>query len=43
MRFIPTRTQGVLDYLMGALLIVAPCILGLPLGTSASKEVEARR
>lgn len=28
MRFIPTRTHGVLDYLVGILLILAPFILG---------------
>ena len=35
MRFIPTRTHGVIDYLMGALLIVAPYILGFADGTAA--------
>ena len=28
MRFIPTKTHGVLDYLMGIVLIIAPWILG---------------
>lgn len=28
MRFIPTKVHGVLDYLMGLLLIVAPWLLG---------------
>jgi general stress protein CsbA len=35
MRFIPTRTHGVLDYLTGALLIVAPYIFGFADGTAA--------
>jgi hypothetical protein len=35
MRFIPTRTHGVIDYLMGALLIIAPYILGFADGTAA--------
>ena len=35
LRFIPTRTHGVIDYLMGALLIVAPYILGFADGTTA--------
>ena len=32
MRFIPTRVHGVLDYLVGALLIAAPWILGFSRG-----------
>jgi hypothetical protein len=35
LRFITTRTHGVLDYLMGALLIVAPYLLGFADGTAA--------
>ena len=35
MRFIPTKIHGVLDYLTGALLIVAPYILGFADGTAA--------
>jgi hypothetical protein len=36
LRFIPTRTHGVIDYLlMGALLIVAPYLLGFADGTAA--------
>src|SRR5688500_5249271 len=35
MRFISTRTHGVIDYLMGALLIVAPYLLGFADGTAA--------
>ncbi|HEV7267165.1 MAG TPA: SPW repeat protein [Falsiroseomonas sp.] len=35
MRFISTRTHGVLDYLVGALLIVAPYLLGFADGTAA--------
>jgi hypothetical protein len=35
MRFIPTRTHGVIDYAMGALLIVVPYILGFADGTAA--------
>ncbi|MGG5887170.1 SPW repeat domain-containing protein [Falsiroseomonas sp. HC035] len=35
MRFIPTRIHGVLDYLMGALLIVVPYLLGFADGTAA--------
>lgn len=29
MRFIPTKTHGVIDYLMGAFLIVSPWIFGI--------------
>lgn len=32
MRFISTRTHGVLDYLMGALLIAAPWLFGFAYG-----------
>lgn len=32
MRFIPTRIHGILDYLMGAVLIAAPWILGFNRG-----------
>ena len=32
MRFIPTRTHGVLDYLVGALLIAAPWLFGFARG-----------
>jgi hypothetical protein len=35
LRFIPTKIHGVLDYLTGALLIVAPYILGFADGTAA--------
>ena len=35
MRFIPTRTHGVVDYLTGALLILAPYLLGFADGTAA--------
>lgn len=35
MRFIPTRTHGVLDYVVGALLIVVPYVLGFADGTAA--------
>jgi hypothetical protein len=35
MRFISTRTHGVLDYLMGVLLIVAPYLLGFADGSAA--------
>ena len=35
MRFISTRTHGVIDYLMGALLVVAPYLLGFADGTAA--------
>ena len=35
LRFIPTRTHGVIDYLMGVLLIVAPYLLGFADGTAA--------
>ena len=35
MRFISTRTHGVLDYAVGALLIVVPYILGFADGTAA--------
>jgi hypothetical protein len=31
-RFIPTRIHGMLDYLMGVLLIVAPWVLGFSQG-----------
>ena len=32
MRFIPTRIHGILDYLVGALLIAAPWLLGFARG-----------
>lgn len=32
MRFIPTRAHGYLDYIVGALLIVAPWLFGFALG-----------
>lgn len=32
MRFVPTRVHGILDYLVGALLIVAPWLLGFAQG-----------
>lgn len=32
MRFIPTRVHGIVDYAMGALLIVAPWLLGFAAG-----------
>lgn len=32
MRFIPTRTHGVLDYLVGVLLMVSPWLLGFAAG-----------
>jgi hypothetical protein len=35
MRFISTRARGVVDYLMGALLIVAPYVPGFAGGTAA--------
>jgi len=35
MRFMTTRTHGVLDYLMGALLVVVPYIIGFADGTAA--------
>jgi hypothetical protein len=35
MRFIPTRTHGVLDYVVGAFLIIAPYLLGFADGTAA--------
>lgn len=35
MRFIPTRTHGVLDYVVGALLIVVPYVLDFADGTAA--------
>jgi hypothetical protein len=35
MRFISTRTHGVLDYVVGALLIVVPYVLGFADGTAA--------
>jgi hypothetical protein len=35
LRFIPTRTHGVIDYLMGALLIVVPYLLGFADDTMA--------
>ena len=34
MRFIPTRTHGVLDYGVGALLLVVPYLLGFADGTA---------
>ncbi len=35
MRFISTRTHGVLDYAVGALLIIVPYLLGFADGTAA--------
>jgi hypothetical protein len=35
MRFIPTRTHGVIDYLTGLLLLVAPYIFGFADGGAA--------
>jgi hypothetical protein len=35
LRFISTRTHGVLDYVVGALLIVVPYVLGFADGTAA--------
>ncbi len=35
MRFIPTRIHGMMDYLMGVLLIVAPCLFGFADGGAA--------
>ncbi len=35
MRFISTRTHGVLDYVVGALLLVVPYLLGFADGTAA--------
>ena len=35
MRFIPTRTHGVIDYLTGLVLIVAPFVLGFADGGAA--------
>jgi hypothetical protein len=35
LRFISTRAHGVIDYLMGGLLIVAPYLLGFADGTAA--------
>jgi hypothetical protein len=32
MRFIPTRVHGIVDYVMGVLLIIAPWILGFNRG-----------
>lgn len=32
MRFIPTRTHAIMDYLMGVVLIIAPWIFGFALG-----------
>ena len=29
MRFVPTRVHGIADWLMGALLVALPCLLGL--------------
>ena len=41
MRIIPTRLHGVLDYAMGALLIVAPYLLGFADGTAAQYVPQA--
>ena len=35
MQFIPTRTHGILDYVVGALLVVAPWLLGFADGGPA--------
>lgn len=32
MRFLPTSVHGIVDYLVGALLIVAPLVLGFDQG-----------
>ena len=34
MRFVPTRVHGVADWLMGALLVVLPWLLGLDRGSA---------
>lgn len=39
MRFIPTRVHGVLDYVMGAVLIALPFILGIGLDGGAASWV----
>lgn len=41
MRFIPTRTHGVLDHLMGLLLLTAPYALGFADGTAAQYVSQA--
>jgi hypothetical protein len=41
MRIIPTRLHGVLDYAMGALLIVAPYLLGFADSTAAQYVPQA--
>jgi hypothetical protein len=35
MRFISTRTHGIIDYIVGALLILAPFVLGFATGGAA--------
>jgi hypothetical protein len=41
MRFISTRTHGVLDYLMGLLLLAAPYVLGFADGSAAQYVPQA--
>ena len=35
MRFVPTRVHGVVDYIVGVILIVAPFVLGFADGSAA--------
>ena len=35
MRFIPTRVHGIIDYIVGILLVIVPYVLGFADGTAA--------